>query len=106
MNDQPTDAMKHGTDMHEVLDPRNEVIWKYEVLPMEGKLAMPKGATILHAAAQDGIPHIWVSVNPNVPWVGRKIQVVGTGQVSPAGHYVGACFCGSFVWHVFDLGEA
>lgn len=107
---EPTDAMKRGTEMHEALDPRHEVIQRYEV-PMaaviaNGKMAMPKGATILHAAAQDGTPYIWVSANTTAPLVGRKIQVASTGHVSPAGHYVGACFCGPLVWHVFDLGEA
>lgn len=88
------------------------VIRKYPLLFLSS-LEMPAGASILSADAQNGVPTIWVLVDPEMPLVTRRMLVLGTGHeiaLDAREHldrFVGTVQSddGSLVWHVFDGGE-
>jgi hypothetical protein len=85
----------------------SSVIYKYQIL--SGLTPMPRGARILSTGAQHGELFVWAVVDPEAPLVGREITVVGTGgsghQVPDVSLFVDTVQIGSFVFHVFDLGE-
>jgi len=56
-------------------------IWKY-ILEVENNfvIEMPKGADILSAQVQFGIPCIWALVNPTAEKEKRSFLIVGTGH--------------------------
>ncbi len=85
-------------------------VWKFP-LPGQGinHVSMPEGAEILHFNMQDE-PTIWALVDPQREIVSRKFQIVGTGhplaeEENEAFIYVGTCFQGPFVWHLFKASE-
>lgn len=86
-------------------------IWKFPLL-LQGinHIDMPEGAEILHFNIQEDKPTIWALVNAQRESVSRKFQLVGTGHElieeddEPA-IYVGTCFQGPFVWHLFKASE-
>ena len=109
-------------------------IWKYDVLPGDFGLDMPKGAKILGVGLQGGKPHriytgrvtimdegasawgaegprLWALVDPEAPKVCRRFIAVGTGDLFPE-EIDGFSHIGTFVlmggrlvFHVFDAGE-
>lgn len=87
------------------------VVWKFE-LPLGSVAAasMPKGARLVHVGPDPlGVPCVWAEVDPDAPTVRRLLGVIGTGHDVPmkAGRavHVGSFVGGSFVWHLYDLGE-
>ena len=68
-------------------------------------ISMPRGAKVLTAQAQFGMPVIWALVDPNAPVVERAFLMLGTGHDAPTAalEYVGTIQLhdGSLVLHVF-----
>jgi len=86
--------------------PRVQTVWKYSLALVDGPqpLVMPEGAQLLHVAAQENGPNIWVLCDPDAPRVTRKFVVAGTGHTLPGNtNYIGSCQERIFVWHVFEL---
>ena len=83
-------------------------IWKEEIIIAdEFTLYLPMDAQILTVQTQDGIPHLWFTVDD----VGsmkeiRKFFVYGTGnQINESFHrikYIGTWQQDSMVWHLFE----
>ena len=85
-------------------------IWKYNLAARDmsgGAIEMPRGARILDVQMQAGYMHAWAMVDRQAPIVHRRFGVYGTGHDIPdsPGDYIATVQDGSFVWHVFDLGE-
>jgi len=91
------------------------VIYKYELFPtVLNTLKLPRGAQIIHLAAQGGGLMLWAIVDKDEEeLVKRHFRVLGTGQstslfISPSSH-IGTCFYGpeddseSLVLHVFEV---
>jgi hypothetical protein len=58
-----------------------KVIWKFELEPTDNQeIEMPKGAEILTAQNQVGIPCLWALVDPTAEKETRTFEVVGTGH--------------------------
>ena len=85
------------------------VIWKYTLgAPGVSVVSMPRGARILTCNVQGHDIRIWAAVDPEMPMVGRRFLLVGTGQETEylEGPYISTVFWGGgLVFHVFDLGE-
>lgn len=84
-------------------------VYKYEIEPRKyTNLTMPKGARLLHFAAQRDVPTLWVLVNPEAETESRRFLIAGTGHdIKETDHpnYVGSCLMAgdSLVWHLFEL---
>lgn len=65
---------------------------------------MPKGATLLSAQVQEGLPMLWALVDEeSTEYKDRQIQTFGTGQpIVKAGKYLNTYQLGGLVLHVFD----
>ena len=84
-----------------------KVIWKYTLYD-DGiicTLLIPKGGKILTSQIQNGIPRIWVLVDPNDEKEMRKFIVYGTGHTlsDDPGKYISTVQEGRFVWHIFEI---
>lgn len=83
----------------------NSVIWKYPLQVVDQQMIrMPEGAEILSVHLQDGVPCLWVAVDPTLASEERTIWIVGTGN--PADDVANQKFIGTvvmdfLVWHVF-----
>jgi len=76
-------------------------IYKYSLT--DGVISMPKYALILKVGMQDGIPCIWVAVDPNVEREKREFAILGTGCIIPdRWAYIDTMFDRQYVWHVFE----
>jgi hypothetical protein len=83
-----------------------KAIWKFPVeLTDSPTIKMPAGAKPLHFALQDNQPTLWALVTPSMPLNYHMFRLAGTGHpIEEDGlTYVGTCFQGPFVWHLFDL---
>lgn len=86
-------------------------VWKYQLPngPAFQLLQIPAGGQILRVEAQQGVPMMWVLVDPDAPLEGRGFDVVMTGslKVFPTGIYIGTVqlFDGSFVLHYFEVAQ-
>lgn len=89
------------------------VIYKYP-LPGEGpfSLELPRGARVLSATGQHGIPVMWALVDPRAPLEERQFLLAPTGiplhpngQDSPEPVFLGTILLldGRFVLHLFDI---
>lgn len=83
-------------------------IWKYEV--KDHLVTMQKGAVILSAGIDPkGELCLWALVDPEAPKVERRIAIRETGGVvgdAVDGHrFIGTVKNGSYMWHLFDVGE-
>lgn len=82
-------------------------IWKYKLNESQSTqtIEMPEGAKILSVCEQYGQPTIWAAVDPDAKKVGRKIQLVATGELVELNgmSFVGTCVTGGgpIVCHVF-----
>lgn len=85
-------------------------IHKYMVRPAEVPQAvlMPKGARIISAGNQAAQLVLWAVVDPEQALAGHLVAVYGTGWDIPSepGRFVNTVQVDSYVWHVFDCGEA
>lgn len=88
-------------------------IWKYELKAhMNPRIVikMPKGAQVLHASAQDGMPQLWAIVNADADLEERVFKIVYSGiDFDPRGW----AYCksvqaggGGIVLHIFELAPA
>jgi hypothetical protein len=62
---------------------------------------------VLTVAQQDDNPTLWAEVDPTAPTEPRTFEIFGTGHpihedMGVERAYVGTCFIGSFVWHVYE----
>ena len=88
-----------------------QTIWKFPIrLDVNLTVDMPKGSLVLSAGVQDGSIMVWALVQDDAEQIRRRFAVYGTGHPmlpkDAALLFVGTVFMGSYVWHVFDGGEA
>ena len=90
----------------------NTVIWKYPLDWIgEQYINMPAGAEILTAQTQGADLCLWALVNPEEPWLGRHLRLIGTGQ--PVTNASGLRYISTvqiahagdpaFVFHLFEV---
>jgi hypothetical protein len=78
-------------------------IWKFPFVDPAQPLELPRSSAVLHVREQGGVPTIWAEVDPSGPTHPPRLFVIaGTGHDAPDGDYAGTCFCGPFVWHVYE----
>jgi hypothetical protein len=92
---------------------RKSVIYKYTLDPWAPEIAMPKGARILHVAAQSEQVRVWAEVDPDATIIGRRFGIGLTGSGVPPGKHVGTAIVNEqsqggmeVVVHIYDMGEA
>lgn len=81
------------------------VIYKYPLaIQRTQPLAVPRDAKILTVQNQNGVPTLWVMLEPRTPAYARTIHMVGTGHgtVDPSLVYIGTTQNDGFVWHWFE----
>jgi len=79
-------------------------VWKYHLGHRAENCDVPEGAQLLHVHEQNGIPCVWMRVDPSARKERRCFQAIGTGQQFSARYiYLGTAHCGSLVWHVFEV---
>jgi len=82
-----------------------QTIWKFEI---KNNLAIeiPINAEILTAQTQNGIPCLWILVDPEAEKQTRHFNVYGTGQMitENPGKYINTFQMqgGLFIFHVFE----
>jgi hypothetical protein len=83
-------------------------IWKFPLeITDEQEINVPVGAKILCLQMQEGLPCLWVQVNPQASTYPMRIVMYGTGHEitdTPNLRYLGSfqCYGGTFVSHVFE----
>jgi hypothetical protein len=83
-----------------------KAIWKFPIDLTDAPIVqMPAGARVLHFGVQDEQLTLWALVTPSAPLNHHRFRLAGTGHpIEEDGlTYVGTCFQGPFVWHLFDL---
>jgi len=91
-----------------------KTIYKYQLKTDEGvqEIPMPTGARILTVALQNGIPTLWVEVDPDEEPDARRFCIYPTGQPIGVENPVDRNYIGTFqigglidtlVGHVFEL---
>lgn len=84
-------------------------IWKYIIiLESTNTRLIPRGAKPLTVQLQNGIPYVWVQVQPGEEKVVHRFYIMGTGcphDSNKIGEYVGTWQKDGFVWHLFFEGE-
>jgi len=86
----------------------DKTIWKYELITIFGiqEIAMPSGSVILTLQLQNGIPCLWVLVEPDKPIEKVIIKVLATegSDIISLRKYIGTYQIGGLVFHVFNMG--
>lgn len=81
-------------------------VWKFPLAVEDTQtIDIPKGAYLLHVAAQSDVPCLWALVNPEAATEQRTFTTVGTGHpVALNDAYVGSYQLdeGAFVGHLFE----
>lgn len=91
--------------MEERLD--GKTVWKFQVDPMAGTIAMPVGAQIISTEEQHGCIVLYALVEPDTKTEQRKVAVVGTGHWAPdwvsTKNFIGTVkmMGGTLMFHVF-----
>jgi hypothetical protein len=84
-----------------------KTIYKYIVtgLPLQNKIEMPKGASILSVNMQGADCCMWALVDTESETEEREFEIVGTGwELDDKLSYVGTCFAkDGFVWHIVEV---
>lgn len=83
-------------------------IYKYQIDYLSNQIvSLPEGASILHAATQNGNMYLWAIVDTEKSPKERTIIVYGTGHemLLPLNElaYISTVLDYQFVWHVFEL---
>lgn len=82
-------------------------VWKYEIPAVdEFQLELPGAHKPLYVAIQNGVPCLWVLVEPDAPIVSRGFRLAGTGhEINGFADYVGSFQLrgGALVFHLFAL---
>ncbi len=83
-----------------------KTVWKFSIpVADECTIAMPKGATVLHVAAQAGTPCLWALVDSTAELEPRGFSIRGTGHdCAGVGRHVGSFLLhgGALVFHLFE----
>jgi hypothetical protein len=84
-------------------------VWKYHIA-IQGDpvvIPLPLGARPLSLQMQQGLPCVWVKVDPTMPLVDRSFQWIGTGHdfdQEATIDYVGTLqVSDAFVFHLFEV---
>lgn len=80
-------------------------VWKFRLsLDDHHKVAMPECSQPIMFDMQDGEPTLWAIVDTSLSTVTQRFRLAGTGHPlgDEVGEYIGSCFDGSFVWHLFE----
>ena len=80
------------------------VVWKTVLsISDEQTIDIPADAQMLCAAAQGNNFCIWYRCSPDAPKAPRRIRIAGTGHPisDEAWTYIGTCFYGALVFHIF-----
>lgn len=83
-------------------------VWKFLLRYQTGKqrVRMPEHSKIIHASMQGPFLCVWAECDVEAREVHRVLKVIGTGlDEVPLAPHVETVMDGSFVWHVYDLGE-
>ena len=84
-----------------------KTIYKYRVtgLPLQNKIEMPKGASILSVNMQGADCCMWALVDTEMETEEREFEIVATTwQIYDSMSYVGTCFDkDGFVWHIVEV---
>ena len=84
-----------------------KTIYKYTVtgLPLQNKIEMPKGASILSVNMQGADCCMWALVDTESETEEREFEIVGTGwELDDNMSYVGTCFAkDGYVWHIVEV---
>ncbi len=79
-------------------------IWKFEISKGDAVpvVEMPAGAKILSVGIQGSKVMAWAMVDPEAATEMVRFRISGTGHLAdPAWNFIGTCFDGPFVWHIF-----
>lgn len=86
-------------------------IWKYDLeITDEQKIKMPLKAKVLCVQIQNGLPKIWIKVNPENEKEERTFLTVGTGHIMLKNdmqydEYIGTYQFKELVFHLFERKE-
>jgi len=83
-----------------------KTIYKYTVtgLPLQNKIEMPKGASILSVNMQGADCCMWALVDTESETEEREFEIVNTGwELDDNMSYVGTCSVQGFVWHIMEI---
>jgi hypothetical protein len=81
-------------------------IWKYTLQPALGMIShdIPTPHTLRSFQVQNGLPCMWVEMNPSDSSVRYRFITIGTGHPVPDNSdYIGTYLDGPFVWHVYRI---
>lgn len=78
-----------------------KVIYKYPLEVDVCTIELPVFCKVVCVHEQNGVPTLWIEQDTKLRTVDTTFYVVGTGQELPDAAYVGTCFIGSYVWHVY-----
>lgn len=82
------------------------VVFKFPLERMRERIQLPADAKPLKVAMQQGLPVMWVHLDPAAPKIERCFEVYGTGHTIPDDAkltFVDTYFDGPFVFHVFEV---
>lgn len=79
-------------------------IHKYAITSPNTELQIPRGAKFLACREQHERPTLWFQVDPAAIAIPRRFEVHPTGGDIDEAHlaYMGTCFIGPLVWHVYE----
>lgn len=88
-----------------------KVVWKFSLLlQAHNDVEMPKGAEVVHVAAQFEKPCLWVLCDPEAEKETRRFGLATTGQTwdERESRYVGTFMLGggSFLGHILEPNSA
>lgn len=80
-----------------------KTIWKFPIRESNYEIKVPRSATVVHVALQDGTPTIWAEIDLAQEFVVRHVSIIGTGQpiFGDGWAHVGTVLDGIWVWHVY-----
>lgn len=81
-----------------------KTIWKFPLAVADVQhVSLPSGAKVVHMDVQNGMPCMWVLLDPNMPTKQWEVLCFGTGHevLASADRHIGTVLVGQFVWHYF-----
>ncbi len=86
--------------------PQNKTLWKFPLECFGGaqSFSVPAAGVIRFFGMQGTTPCLWIEVHQDAPSEIRSFIIHGTGHPIPiAEAYLGTCFDGPLVWHVYEV---
>ena len=80
-------------------------IYKEPIPDSTARIELPKGARIIAAQKQDGVPTIWFECDPKAEKEKRTFRIFGTGWPVQADWplvHLGTYQDGLLVWHIYE----